>query len=270
MLQAGCLVESRVVYVCVSVRRDHGRRQRRSVEQNQDETAEHGQPVALETAPDDLALGASLDLAVALAGGLRRLYRLASLKARGRVAFLVYHLTISLVIAHPRVHQGISQVGHQVEEHYQRGADDQDPPRHVVIALVERVNEQKSKPWPGEDRLRNDRAVEDEPYLEGEEGHRWDHGVSQGMLEVDRALAEALGPRGAQVVCREHVEHGAALEAAQARDLYYGERCHRQGEMLQEVYQPPALRAAHPRDVEDARTGPRREVDTQDELEDQP
>src|SRR5215217_3333808 len=112
--------------------------------------------------------------------------------------------------------------------------------------------------------------TEDEPYAEGHEGHGGKQGVPQRMLEIDHPLGESLRPCGLEVVRSQHVQHGTALEPAELGDADHGERYDREGEMLQKVHDPSAIRTGHTRDEKDTISCPAREVNAQNELENEP
>ena len=61
-----------------------------------------------------------------------------------------------------------------------------------------------------EDALGEDRAGQQDPELDAEDGHHRHQRRAQGVLVDDRALRQALGPRGADVVLTQGLHHRAA------------------------------------------------------------
>src|SRR5215204_2692210 len=218
--------------------------------------------------PDDLALGASLYIAVLLARVC--LEHPFALEFRTRIPALIYHLMISLIVPHPRVDEGVRDVREEVTENHESSPDKQERTRHVEVSLVEGVEKQEPQTRPGKNRLGDYSPAEDEPDTEGHQGHGGKQSVPQRVLEIDHPLGESLRPCGPEVVRSQHVQHGTALEPAELGDADHGERYDREGEMLQKVHDPSAIRTGHPRDEKDTISCPAREVNAQNELENEP
>ncbi len=72
--------------------------------------------MTLEPAPDDLALGPALNLAVIFTPDLGGLHGVSASDRDAFVFTLIYHSTSPLVIANPGIDEGIHDIRDQVEE----------------------------------------------------------------------------------------------------------------------------------------------------------
>src|SRR3712207_2177893 len=70
------------------------------------------------------------------------------------------------LVPHPRVEDRVEDVDEQVHQHEERSPIEDDALDHGVIPTVDRLVGDLTYPWPGEDRLGNDRPAHQEAYLE--------------------------------------------------------------------------------------------------------
>src|SRR5437016_10005789 len=113
----------------------------------------------------------------------------------------------------PRIHARVCEVTKQVADHQHRaGEHDPGHDEWVVLATNGRVRE-LADTRPGEDLLDDERATYKRREDAAERGHDRDQGVAECVDVHDRALAEALGTRGPNVVLRDHVERLCAQVA---------------------------------------------------------
>src|SRR3989441_2702508 len=137
----------------------------------------------------------------------------------------------------PRVEVGVEQVHDQVDEH-ERGREEKDRRlHHRVVAVVDRLNRQAADARPGEDRLGDDRAAEQRAKLDPDDGHDRDRGVLERVLPNDRRTAHAFGPRRADVVLAQHLEHARPRQPRDAGGREEPEGDRRQDEVLERA--PP-------------------------------
>src|SRR5205823_4274173 len=123
----------------------------------------------------------------------------------------------------PRIHARVCKVTKQVADHQHRaGEHDPGHDEWVVLATNGRVRE-LADTRPGEDLLDDERAADERREDAAERGHDRDQGVAECVDVHDRALAEALGTRGPNVVLRDHVERFCAQVARVVGDAGEGE-----------------------------------------------
>src|SRR4051794_596381 len=86
--------------------------------------------------------------------------------------------------ADPRIEDRVEDVGDQVEQHDDGGADDQPAQHDVDVVVADPVVEQVAPhPVPDEDRLGDDRGAEQRADAEGDDGGERDQRVAQAVLE---------------------------------------------------------------------------------------
>ena len=105
-------------------------------------------------------------------------------------------------------------------EHEQRREHRHDGLHERVVAAEDRVHGEPAHARPREDRLRDDRAPEQDAELEADDGDEGDRGVLQRVLVGHHEGADPRGARGAHVVLGQHLEHARARHA---RDAGHGE-----------------------------------------------
>ena len=77
------------------------------------------------------------------------------------------------------------------------------------------MDRQAADAGPGEDRFGDDCAGQQRAELQAQNRDDGDHGVAQGVAIDYRALGQAFGAGGADVVLAEFFEHGGAHHAGQ-------------------------------------------------------
>src|ERR1043166_526632 len=107
------------------------------------------------------------------------------------------------------VEDGIERVHSQVDQDDGGDDDEVDALDDRIVALADRLEEEAPESGQAEDGLDDHGPAEDLRDLDAEHGQHGDEGVLQAVLEHDGALAEPLGPRGADVILAQYLEqHG--------------------------------------------------------------
>ena len=140
----------------------------------------------------------------------------------------------------------------QIDQHVDEAEQQHDALDDRIVAAQDRIDGQPAEARDGEHALGHHRAADQERDADADDGHDRHRGVLQRMQEQDRRLAEALGPRGADVVLAQHLEHGRARDARDQRDVDAAERDRRQDQVLEPGPQPLGERrvALHRQPVE--------------------
>src|SRR4051795_5128606 len=117
--------------------------------------------------------------------------------------------------ADPRVEDRVEDVGDQVEQHDDGGADDQPAQHDVDVVVADAVLEQvAAHAVPDEDGLGDDGGPEQGADTEGDDRGQRDERVAQPVLPDGAPEGQALGAGQPHVVRAEDVEHRGALEPA--------------------------------------------------------
>src|SRR5215212_2165177 len=148
----------------------------------------------------------------------------------------------AISVPHPGVQYRVKHVHHKVDKHEKQcPVEDHTLYRGVVPATHGLVGI-KPYPWPGEDRLRDDRASHEEPGLQSDHRYGGQHSVSEGVLEDHPPRCDALGSRRPHVVLVQDLQHARACHP---HDHGHGYR--REGEGRHYEVQEPV---PEPREVE--------------------
>ena len=105
---------------------------------------------------------------------------------------------------------------------------------HREVAARHRLRGEGPDARPREDHLRGDRAGEQDAVGEPQEREHGQGRVPERVLPEHRALGQPLGPRGLDVLARQHVEHAGAEQPQDAGAVEPAQRRRRQDEV------PPA------------------------------
>jgi hypothetical protein len=105
-----------------------------------------------------------------------------------------------------RVEDDIERVDGQVHEGDEQRDGQDHALEHRVVAVDDRVHRELADAGPGEDLLGDDRAPEQDAELHPEHSHGRDQRVAQRVADDDARLAQALAPRGADVVAAKLLE----------------------------------------------------------------
>src|SRR3954469_4624672 len=101
----------------------------------------------------------------------------------------------------PRIEDRVEDVGDQVEQHDDGGADDQPAQHDVDVVVVDPVVQQVAPhPVPDEDRLGDDSGPEEGADPQRDDRRQRDQRVAQPVLEDGAPVGQALGPGQAHVV----------------------------------------------------------------------
>src|SRR3954451_16849512 len=124
----------------------------------------------------------------------------------------------------PRIEDRVEDVGEQVEQDDEDGADHEPAEDHVDVVLPDAVVEQVlAHPVPDEHPLGDDRPAEERGDAQRDDGGQRDERVAQAVPQDGAPVGQALGARQPHVVRAEDVEHRRTLEPAPG-----GKRQHRQ------------------------------------------
>src|SRR3989442_1232048 len=151
-----------------------------------------------------------------------------------------------LVRADAGIEQDVGEVDDDVDLN-ERGGDEEGHALHDrQVARGDGAEREPAEAGQGEHGFQNDRARHEVAELDpGHRDHR-DQRIAEGVLADDRSLVQPLGPRGADVVLAQHLQHGRARGPNQHRGLEEAERRRRQEQRAQAGPEParPALEAA--------------------------
>src|SRR5262252_9138780 len=130
--------------------------------------------------------------------------------ASGAVAVCTsgYWTAIGLPVADARVEPRVGEIDDEVHHHEPEGDEEHEGLHHGIVAMGDRVDHETPHAVQGEHRLRDHEAADEERELRADQGDDGQHGVAEGVADDHRALAETLGPRGADVVVAQDLEEG--------------------------------------------------------------
>ncbi len=94
----------------------------------------------------------------------------------------------------PRIGQRVGDVGDQVPEQREHGADEEDPHDHRIVPRHDRHVEELPHAGNGEDRLEDDASPDQPGNRQAEDGDHRKQGIPQGVLVDDDPLGKTLGP----------------------------------------------------------------------------
>src|SRR6476620_11346422 len=117
------------------------------------------------------------------------------------------------LVHHARIEEGIHHVHNEVQRDDEERAHEDGPLDRRQVALLDRVERQSADAREVEDGLREDRAAEQDPEVEAEDGDDRRDRRSNAVLEDDDALLQALGPGCSYVVLGHRREEIAPQEA---------------------------------------------------------
>src|SRR6267143_5129337 len=140
--------------------------------------------------------------------------------------------TATSLIADPRIDDRVEEIDPKVDEHVGGGGDEDNPLHHRVIAPQNRRDDETAQPWDVEDDLRDDGATDQDGRRDADDRHDGHERVAESVNPRDRSIREPLGPRGADVVLLEHLEHARARYAGDQRRLVEAERKRGQDHVL--------------------------------------
>src|SRR5438552_9764328 len=119
--------------------------------------------------------------------------------------------------AYPRIGDRVEDIREQASRDDHHGGHEEETEDHRVILVVERVEVESADAGPREHRLRDEGAAEEVAELETAQRDERDERVAQRVTQEDRALAQALGARGADVVLADDLENARARVATPGR-----------------------------------------------------
>ena len=131
--------------------------------------------------------------------------------------------------------QPVREVDEQVDDDEDDGDEQDAALEDGVVAVVDRGLQPRADAREREDRLGEDRAGEQQPDLQADDRRDRQHRVPQHVAPVDERGAQALRPRGADVVLVLDVEHGGARDPRDDRERDRAERDRRQDQVLDRV-----------------------------------
>src|SRR5262249_54780274 len=98
------------------------------------------------------------------------------------------------------VQEPVAQIDHNICEDYECRVDQRRPHNHRVIALEDRIHEKFADAGDTEDRLSDHRAGNQVHERWAKHRHNRDEGITHDMPRDHRALTEAFGARGADII----------------------------------------------------------------------
>src|SRR5687767_14903069 len=146
-------------------------------------------------------------LAVAL--GLRRRARLQTSHA--------------LAVSDARIQQRVKQVYDQIGRDYEEAGEEHGTHDHGYVLVLDRLPGLDADAGPPEDLLDHQQPTQSEAQVHAEHGDHRPHRVAEGVLEDHSAVLKALGPRRADVVLAQHLEHPRPRHAGVEGRLGYPE-----------------------------------------------
>src|SRR3984893_2505144 len=106
-----------------------------------------------------------------------------------------------------RVEEAVHHVDHQIQRDDAGGQEQVDALDDGVVPPGDGVEQELSHAGDDEDALHDDGPAEEGRELEAHHREHRDHRVLQHVAGDDQRLRQALGPRGADVVLAQHLEH---------------------------------------------------------------
>src|SRR5262245_36521246 len=160
-------------------------------------------------------------------------------------ALLRRNMRMTSVIADARVEDRVEEIHHEVDDH-EGGGDEEHAALHQrVVARLDGAHHHGAEPRPREDGLREDRATQQKADLDAQHGDDRVDRILEHVTGYHRALGQALGACGADIVLSDDLEHAGAREARQRRRRGGAERDSGQNEVPQHVRHAAAVRRAH-------------------------
>src|SRR5215475_9413664 len=122
--------------------------------------------------------------------------------ARGAVAACTsgYWTAIDLPVADAWIEPRVGEIDDEIHHHEAEGDEEHEGLHHGIVSVGDCVDHEAPHAVQGEHRLRDHEAADEERELRADEGDHGQHGIAKGVADDHRPLAEALGPRGADVV----------------------------------------------------------------------
>src|SRR5262249_8064624 len=121
-------------------------------------------------------------------------------------------MTPGSLIPDPRVEVAVEEINPEVDEGEGQGDDQDAALDQREVAGQDPLDHEGAHPRPREDRLGQHGTAQEVPGLDAHDGGDRQQGVPEAVAHNDRALDDALGPRGADVVLAQHLEHARARE----------------------------------------------------------
>src|SRR5690348_7751775 len=106
-----------------------------------------------------------------------------------------------------RIQEGIQDIHQRAEHHVREDPEYHDGHYHWIVVLHNRLVQQIAEPVILEDRLRDDRATQQDADADADVGDHRDDRVAERVLADHLALGKALGPCRSDVVGAQHLEH---------------------------------------------------------------
>jgi hypothetical protein len=142
---------------------------------------------------------------------------------------------VDISCSDPRVDDRVGDVDQQVDEDEHHGHEQHAALQHGVVALLDGLRQPVAEPLDVEDGLGQDRARQQEPGLEADDGDHRQERVAEDVASVDDARRDALGPRRPHVVLVLHVEDRRPGDARDHGQRDRAERDGRQDQVLDRI-----------------------------------
>src|SRR5207248_1653188 len=175
--------------------------------------------------------------ALAMAGLWRRNRRQASMAGENRTCLAGLATTAApacgSAVRDTGVEPAIDDVGDEVEDDDEAGQHEGDGHDHGRVVGQHGRDQERADAGHAEDLLGDDGAAEYDGQLQRDQGHHRNERRAHHVPDDDRALADALGAGGRDIVEPDDVEHGGPHVAHQRRALEQAEHRHRHDRLLE-------------------------------------
>src|SRR5215813_11765494 len=132
--------------------------------------------------------------------------------------------TVASVIADARVDERVEEIHAQVDQHIGRGGDEDHALHYRIVAPENGRDDEAAQSRDVEDDLRDDGPADQHSSGDADHGDHGHQRVAERVLPRHHALGQALGPRGADVVLLQHLEHAGAADPRDERRLAEAQR----------------------------------------------
>src|ERR1039458_4864258 len=126
--------------------------------------------------------------------------------------------------SNPRVHDAEHYVGYEISQQRQNGDQQGDAEHRGNIESRGGGDYLDSQSAVIEDTLNDDRTTQESRKIKAQDDDDWPERIAKRVAKKDPTLAAALGFGRPNVVLHQHLQHGAAHEAAQEGNAEQGQR----------------------------------------------
>src|SRR5262249_9137492 len=120
--------------------------------------------------------------------------------------------TVASVIPDARVDERVEEIHAEVDEHVGGGGNEDHALHHGIVTPENGRDDEPPQAGDVEDDLGDDGAADQHGGGDADHGDHGHERVAEGVHPRHHALGQALGPRGADVVLLQHLEHAGAAD----------------------------------------------------------